>query len=59
EQSALRAVAQCAGDPHHRHSKQLEIERFWAAFLFLLSFLYFGVFWEDAESFSVVDPLTA
>ena len=36
--------------PHHRHSKQLEIERFWAAFLFLLSFLYFGVFWEDAES---------
>ena len=40
-------------------AKQLEIERFWAAFLFLLSFLYFGVFWEDAESFSVVDPLTA
>ena len=35
------------------------LERFWAAFLFLLSFLYFGVFWEDAESFSVVDPLTA
>jgi hypothetical protein len=49
EQSALRAVAQCAGDPHHRHCKQLEIERFWAAFLFLLSFLYFGVFWEDID----------
>ena len=37
EQSALRAVAQCAGDPHHRHCKQLEIERFWAAFLFIPS----------------------
>ena len=37
------------GDPHHRHSKQLEIERFWAVFLFLLSFLYFGVFWEDID----------
>ena len=49
ERSALRAVAQCAGDPHHRHSKQLEIERFWAVFLFLLSFLYFGVFWEDID----------
>ena len=24
----------CGFDPHHRHSKQLEIERFWAAFLF-------------------------
>ena len=47
ERSALRAVAQCAGDPHHRHCKQLEIERFWAVFLFLLSFLFFGVFWED------------
>lgn len=49
ERSALRAVAQCAGDPHHRHCKQLEIERFWAVFLFLLSFLYFGVFWEDID----------
>ena len=49
ERSALRAVAQCAGDPHHRHCKQLEIERFWAAFLFLLSFLYFGIFWEDID----------
>ena len=49
ERSALRAVAQCAGDPHHRHCKQLEIERFWAAFLFLLSSLYFGVFWEDID----------
>ena len=49
ERSALRAVAQCAGDPHHRHCKQLEIERFWAIFLFLLSFLYFGVFWEDID----------
>lgn len=49
ERSALRAVAQCAGDPHHRHCKQLEIERFWAVFLFLLSFLYFGIFWEDID----------
>ena len=49
ERSALRAVAQCAGDTHHRHCKQLEIERFWAIFLFLLSFLYFGVFWEDID----------
>ena len=49
ERSALRAVAQCAGDPHHRHCKQLEIERFWAVFLFPLSFLYFGVFWEDID----------
>ena len=39
----------CGFDPHHRHSKQLEIERFWAVFLFLLSFLYFGVFWEDID----------
>ena len=51
----------CGFESHHRHSiiKQLRIERYWAVFLFLLSFLYFGVFWEDAESFSVVDPLTA
>ena len=49
ERSALRAVTQCAGDPHHRHCKQLEIERFWAVFLFLLSFLYFGIFWEDID----------
>ena len=27
----------CGFDPHHRHSKQLEIERFWAAFLFIPS----------------------
>ena len=51
----------CGFESHHRHFiiKQLRIERYWAVFLFLLSFLYFGVFWEDAESFSVVDPLTA
>ena len=41
----------CGFESHHRHSiiKQLRIERFWAAFLFLLSFLYFGVFWEDVD----------
>ena len=27
----------CGFDPHHRHCKQLEIERFWAAFLFIPS----------------------
>ena len=39
----------CGFESHHRHSiiKQLRIERFWAVFLFLLSFLYFGVFRED------------
>ena len=41
----------CGFESHHRHSiiKQLRIERFWAVFLFLLSFLYFGVFWEDID----------
>ena len=41
----------CGFDSHHRHSviKQLRIERFLAVFLFLLSFLYFGVFWEDID----------
>ena len=41
----------CGFESHHRHFiiKQLRIERFWAAFLFLLSFLYFGVFWEDID----------
>ena len=41
----------CGFESHHRHSiiKQLRIERFLAVFLFLLSFLYFGVFWEDID----------
>ena len=41
----------CGFESHHRHSiiKQLRIERFWAVFLFLLNFLYFGVFWEDID----------
>ena len=41
----------CGFESHHRHSiiKQLRIERFWAVFLFLLSFLYFGVFWENID----------
>ena len=41
----------CGFESHHRHfiTKQLRIERFWAVFLFLLSFLYFGVFWEDID----------
>ena len=41
----------CGFESHHRHFiiKQLRIERFWAVFLFLLSFLYFGVFWEDID----------
>ena len=41
----------CGFETHHRHSiiKQLRIERFLAVFLFLLSFLYFGVFWEDTD----------
>ena len=41
----------CGFESHHRHFiiKQLRIERFLAVFLFLLSFLYFGVFWEDID----------
>ena len=35
ERSALRAVAQCAGDPHHRHKKELP-QLVWGSFLFYL-----------------------
>lgn len=41
----------CGFESRHRCPiiKQLRIERFLAVFLFLLSFLYFGVFWEDID----------
>ena len=56
---SLVLITRVGSTPTTGIKRQPRIERFWAVFLFLLSFLYFGVFWEDAESFSVVYPLTA
>ena len=43
ERSALRAVAQCAGDPHHRHKKEKELlhkDKTCAAAPFAIAFNY-------------------
>ena len=46
---SLVLITRVGSTPTTGIKRQPRIERFWAAFLFLLSFLYFGVFWEDID----------
>ena len=49
DSKSLVLITRVGSTPTTGIKRQPEIERFWAAFLFLLSFLYFGVFWEDID----------
>ena len=46
---SLVLITRVGSTPTTGIKRQLGIERFWAAFLFLLNFLYFGVFREDID----------
>ena len=46
---SLVLITRVGSTPTTGIKRQPGIERFWAVFLFLLSFLYFGVFWEDTD----------
>ena len=46
---SLVLITRVGSTPTTGIKRQPGIERFWAVFLFLLSLLYFGVFWEDPD----------
>lgn len=49
DSKSLVLITRVGSTPTTGIKRQLGIERFWAVFLFLLNFLYFGVFREDID----------
>lgn len=49
DSKSLVLITRVGSTPTTGIKRQLGIERFWAVFLFLLNFLYFGVFREDPD----------